>query len=121
MSILMGNRNLIKLDRHMKFCPMNKNEKNMINISILLIHNHNLQVQSQILVLHEIISNNIRKVIMRGLSINMNSLKGKEKCIQDIIRILKLKNRVKGRLMLMMIYSRPINGPNLFINKLNLL
>lgn len=121
MSTRMGNKNLIKLDRLMRFCPMNRNEKNMINISILLIHNHNLQAQSQILVLREIISNNIRKVIMRGLSINMNSLKGKEKCIQDIIRILKLKNRVKVRLMLMMIYSRQISGPNLFINKLNLL
>lgn len=103
----------------MKYCLMIKNEKSMINISILITHNHNLQVRSQIRVQHEIIRNNIKKIIiMQGQSINMNSLKDKEKCIQDIMINLKLK--IKGRLIHMMIYSRTINGPNLFMNKLKL-
>lgn len=118
-SILKGNKNLIRLNRHMKYCLMIKNEKSMINISILITHNHNLQVRSQIRVQHEIIRNNIKKIIiMQGQSINMNSLKDKEKCIQDIMINLKLK--IKGRLIHMMIYSRTINGPNLFMNKLKL-
>lgn len=104
----------------MKCCLMIKKEKSMISLSILvilIIRNHNLQVQSQIRVKQEIIRNNIRKIhIMQGQSINMNNLKDKEKCIRDIMRNLKTKIRV--RLTLMMIYSPTINGPNLFINKL---
>ena len=119
-SIQKGNKNLIKLNRHMKYCRIIKNEKSMINISIRITRNHNLQVRSQIRVQHEIIRNNIKKIIiMQGQSINMNSLKDKEKCIQDIMR--NLKPKIKGRLIHMMIYSRTINGPNLFMNKLKLL
>lgn len=119
-SIPKGNKNLIRLNRRMKYCLMIKNENSMISISILVIHNHNLQVQSHIRVQQEIIRSNIKKIIiMLGQSINMNSLKGKEKCIQDIMR--NLKPKIKVRPIHMMIYSRAINGPNLFTNKLKLL